>query len=62
VSNTSQVLSADEISVVSCPNCGADRNKPCKFTSREQGMQAHRERQWAASDKRLWDEARTRKV
>jgi hypothetical protein len=54
----SRVLSAHQISAVPCPNCGAHRNKPCKFTRIERGIHAHRERQWAASDKRLHNEAK----
>lgn len=56
MSNTSRVLSAHEILVVPCPTCGADKNMPCKPASGQRRIQAHRERQWAASDKRLCDE------
>jgi hypothetical protein len=60
VSKTSRVLSAHEILVVPCPTCGADRKMPCKPTSGQRRIQAHRERQWAASDKRLCDEGNQR--
>ncbi len=60
MSKTNGVLSAHEILVVPCPTCGADRNTPCKLVSGQRRTQAHRERRWAASDKRVSDEANQR--
>jgi hypothetical protein len=56
MTKTNRVLSAHEILVVPCPTCGADTNTPCKLISGLRRTQVHRERQWAASDKRLCDE------
>jgi hypothetical protein len=48
-----KVLTPKQILAVPCPTCGADRNKSCETTSYELGAEEHRERRWAASDKRL---------
>jgi hypothetical protein len=42
---------------VTCPTCGAEKNKPCELASGKRRTDPHRERQWAASDKRIIDAA-----
>jgi len=50
-------LTLQQTLVVPCPTCGAKRKKPCELSSGKRRTQSHRERHWAASDKRLCDEA-----
>ena len=38
---------------VPCPTCGARKNKPCELASGKRRTDPHRERLWAASDKRI---------
>ena len=42
-------LTPIQIMAVPCSTCGAGRNEPCEPAS----SHPHREREWAASDKRL---------
>jgi len=50
-------LARKQILAVRCITCGADKNKPCELASGKRRTNPHRERQWAAADKRLYDEA-----
>jgi hypothetical protein len=53
-------LTVKQTLVVRCPTCGANRKKPCELATGKRRTQSHRERHWAASDKRLCDELATR--
>jgi hypothetical protein len=54
--HVNRALTPKQILAVPCPTCGADTNKSCEPTSHELGAEEHRERCWAASDKRIFDE------